>query len=110
MFLILKTGGGPPGTEYNLLKKAGSLLGYGHSGETLAKISLAIKGIPKTEEHKANISLAVKGIGKGIPKTEEHKAKISAANKSVNHFLYNKNHMESAKLIISIAKGTIVYV
>jgi group I intron endonuclease len=78
--------------------------------ETLAKISLAIKGIPKTEEHKANINLAVKGIRKEIPKTEKHKALISAANKGVNHSLFGRNHTESAKLAISIAKGTTIYV
>lgn len=55
--------------------------------ETRDKISLAKKGIPKTQEYKANMSKVKKGCkgpnkgkstwSKGIPQTEEHKAKRS---------------------------------
>lgn len=96
--------------EYNILKVAGSMLGFRHteeskakfsennkgenhpffgqihSIETLAKMSLAKKGTPKTEEHKALMSEAMKGIAK----TEEHKAKISIA-KGVRIYVYSSN-------------------
>lgn len=44
----------------------------------MAKISLVIRGIPKTKEYKAKISLGIKRVGKRIPKTEEYKTKINA--------------------------------
>jgi group I intron endonuclease len=50
--------------EYNLLKIAGSLLGFKHSDESRAKMSA-----PKSEEHKANISASHMGnsYGKNQP-------------------------------------------
>lgn len=55
--------------EYNILKTAGSSLGYKHSEESRVKISAAmtglIKGTPKSEQHKAAISAALTGNNNG---------------------------------------------
>lgn len=51
--------------EYNILKTAGSYLGYKHSGESRTKISAAMagltKGITKSEQHKAALSASKMG-------------------------------------------------
>jgi group I intron endonuclease len=81
--------------EYNILKIAGSLLGFKHSEETLANM----RKRKLSEEHKAKILASITGKNHplfntnrpevtrakisasmiGIQKTEQHKAKISAA-------------------------------
>jgi group I intron endonuclease len=58
--------------EYNILKKAGSSLGYKHSEETLSKLSASLKALGR--------------LGKNHPMygknhTEEARAKIAAGNK-----------------------------
>lgn len=58
--------------EYNILSKAGSSLGYLHSEETKAKMSLAW-----TEYRKTKIS----ALKKGVKISEDIKAKISMAKK-----------------------------
>lgn len=75
---------------YNILKTAGSLLGFKHSEENIILISTKtrealsdpeirakIKGTSKSEEHRAKISEAKKGI----PHNAETKAKIGIAHK-----------------------------
>lgn len=57
--------------KYNILKVAGSLLGYKHTQESLIKISEANKGISRN---------------KGIPKSPETKALMSLANKGKSPF------------------------
>jgi len=98
--------------EFNILKIAGSSLGYKHTEESLEKLR-----IPRTEEAKLNISLALRGDKNpnfGKAKTEEHKEKLSQANKGrhkgENHPLFGKNHSDEAKIRMSIAKGTPIYV
>jgi group I intron endonuclease len=41
--------------EYNILKIAGSLLGYKHSLDTIAKLKAKFTGITRTPEHKAKL-------------------------------------------------------
>ena len=54
--------------EYNILKVAGSLLGYKHGDEAKAKISAARKtnfGYKRSEETKAKISVSMMGNSNG---------------------------------------------
>lgn len=65
--------------EYNILKIAGSSLGYKHTEETLAKLRK-----PKSDEHKKKLSEACKGRTssfKGKTHTEENKKKHSEVMK-----------------------------
>lgn len=71
--------------EYNILKTAGSSLGYKHSEESLP---CRIGGV--------KISAAMTGLIKGIPKSEQHKAAISAALTGNN----NGNNQPNAQKII----------
>ena len=79
---------------FNILKKAGSALGFKHTEESKRKLSLARKGKPLSEEHKRKLSESHKGqvptketIAKRIESlkgkvcSEEKKRKISEANK-----------------------------
>jgi group I intron endonuclease len=59
--------------EYNILRKAGSSLGYKHTEESKAKISAKKLGRKFSEEHKANL-----GANLGRKLSEDTKAKISA--------------------------------
>jgi group I intron endonuclease len=61
---------------YNILKKAGSPLGFKHSESTLTNFSKARKGLTKSEDHKA----ALKEARKGIIYFETHKKNMSLAN------------------------------
>jgi len=86
--------------EYNILKIAGSLLGFRHSEETKAKMSTdrqddkhPLFGKSHSENTKAKISKALSGkahfnFGKSL--SEETKNKISAANKGENHHMFGK--------------------
>jgi group I intron endonuclease len=68
--------------EYNLLKKAGSILGFKHSLLSKKKMSVSAQGRKHTEETKKLISLATKGINNpnfGKTHSEETKALISLA-------------------------------
>lgn len=71
--------------EYNILKIAGSPLGYKHTEEAKKKISEAGKIKIFTQEHRDNLSKASKGKPnlklKGTTRTEEVKNKIGKANK-----------------------------
>jgi group I intron endonuclease len=67
--------------EYNILKKAGSLLGYKHTEETIAKICEAMTG-------------------------ENHPLFGKTGENSPN---FGKNHSSETKLKMSLAKGTVIY-
>lgn len=58
--------------EYNILKRAGSGIGYEHTKEAKKKISQASKGKKLTPEHCAKISAAKKGA----KLTESHKENL----------------------------------
>jgi group I intron endonuclease len=64
--------------EYNILKIAGSTLGFNHSIETKLKISNSTIGIKKSKEHCENI----KNSQKGKTLTDEHKQKLSESAKN----------------------------
>jgi group I intron endonuclease len=84
--------------EYNILKVAGSSLGYTHSVESLAKLSEINKGKSLSAETKAKISIAQSGkslfaetkaklseINKGKSLSAETKAKLSEIKKGKAH-------------------------
>jgi group I intron endonuclease len=87
--------------EYNILKIAGSSLGFKHSEESIAKMRESGKGkllgIPKTEEHKARISETLKGK----THSAEIIAKMSEARKGDKHPLFGKFHSAETKAKIS---------
>ncbi len=56
--------------------------------ETRAKLSLALKGKPFSDEHRAKLSTAMKGKNKGKTLSDEHKAKMSASHKG-SHWWHN---------------------
>jgi group I intron endonuclease len=67
--------------DYNILKKAGSSLGYKHSEENLALFKM-----PKTDKHKENITKAKIGTFH----TEETKLTMSIARKEKLNPFYGK--------------------
>lgn len=102
--------------EYNILKVAGSLLGFQHSESTREKLAIFYTGRKISEQVRAKMSDAQKGrvhtlearakmrISKlGCKLSEEHKASISAA-------ALGKTHDESTKLKISSTNGTAIIV
>ena len=62
----------------NMTRGGGGSRGYKASSEARAKISVALKGKPKSPEHKSSISIALKGR----PKSLEHVAKVAVAKKA----------------------------
>jgi group I intron endonuclease len=102
--------------EYNILKVAGSLLGFKHSEMTREILANLYTGRAISEQVRAKMSDSQKGrvhtlearakmrISKlGCKLSEEHKANISAA-------ALGKNLDESTKLKISGSKGTAIIV
>ncbi len=78
--------------EYNILKIAGSLLGFKHSDESRAKMSA-----PKSEEHKANISASKMGNSYG--KNQPNALKIQVTDLELNtKTTYNSTH-EAARAL-----------
>jgi group I intron endonuclease len=111
--------------KYNILKVAGSLLGYKHTQETLAKLSEANKGISRnkgqnnpmfgkstSDETKAKMSKAQKGIyrNKAIPKSPEPKAKMSLANKGKSPANKGLSPSAETRTKLSATKGTAIFV
>lgn len=105
---------------YNILKTAGSLLGFNHTAETIVKLSFANKGKILTAETKARMSLAKSGktlttetkakissIHMGKTFSAETKRKMSAAKLSVKHPFFGKTH--SAETKIKMSKKVFVY-
>jgi group I intron endonuclease len=111
--------------KYNILKVAGSLLGYKHTQESLIKISEANKGISRnkginhsnfgkntSDETRAKMSLANKGISrnKGIPKSPETKALMSLANKGKSPANKGLSPSTVTRIKLSASKGTAIFV
>ena len=115
---------------YNILKTAGSTLGFKHSKESLTKMIEAKTGSTHTEETKAKMSLTRKGSNnpfygkthlkeslvkismarRGIIHTEEAKFKISLSKIGEKHPMYGKNHTSDTLAKISLAKSKKVYI
>lgn len=85
--------------EYNILKVAGSSLGYVHTEESKVKIG---------ETHKGKTGINSPNFGKII--SAETKVLMSLALSGKNHPMYNKNHSEESKNKISISNGTSIFV
>jgi len=62
---------------YNLTDGGEGILGYSHGEETKEKVSIALRGKPKSEEHRKKLSEA----NKGKPKSEEQKKKQSESTR-----------------------------
>lgn len=82
---------------YNILKIAGSSIGYKHSEEFKRKRSEAYKGRKITEEQKIKTSLALKGK----KKSESHANNIALA-KLGNKYNLGNQHTEEAKKKMSV--------
>lgn len=79
--------------RYNILQKAGSLLGYKHTLEALGKISEALKGKTHSVETLEKMSEAKTGKNNpmfGRTHSAETIAKISEANSGENNPMYGK--------------------
>lgn len=81
--------------EYNILKIAGSLIGFKHSEETKNKY---YRGKKQSEEARLKKSLALKGK----PKSAEHKAKIAASSRNLKLW----PHVDGAKCQCRECKDT----
>lgn len=106
--------------EFNILKVAGSSLGFIHKKESKTKMSFAQKSIdrsgdnnprgmldnPHSEKTKALISLRMSGR----VVSKETKALISLTNSDNNHPMFGKTHTIEAKEKISATQGTAIYV
>lgn len=99
--------------RYNILSTAGSSLGFKHSIETKAAMSLAKKGVAFSEEHKARLRQANLGdhnANFGKSHSAETKAAISEAMSGENHPMFDKFHSAETRTKIGIANGTTIYV
>jgi len=115
--------------DYNVLKTAGSTLGFKHREESLLKISKAKTGSIHTEETKTKMSINKAGsrnpfygkthslesriklsiARKGVTHTEESKAKIRLTKIGENHPMFGKNHTIETREKISQTKSIKVY-
>lgn len=95
--------------EYNILKIAGSSLGYKHRAEDILKMSLAMKGRPSSmkdkthcEEAKAKMSIAKKGHKYGVNRyyTKETRLKMGIA-KTGNKYCLGRNQLDETKAKIA---------
>jgi hypothetical protein len=73
-----------------MLPKAGSLLGYKHSEESLAKISKAMSERTLSEEHKAKLSLSLLGQ----PRPSKVKENISIAKGGGIIYVYDSQSIQ----------------
>jgi len=116
--------------EFNILKLAGNSLGYKHTEETIALMSLAksgenhpLFGKSHTAETIAKIQAANSGENHpnyGKNRSAETRTKISEAlsgennpmygRTSVNHPMYGKSHSVETLAKMSAAKGGTIYV
>ena len=106
--------------KFNILKKAGSSLGFTHTEDSKAKMSFAQKSInrsgennprgmlnkPHSEKTKALISSRMSGRIVSL----ETKALISLTNSGKNHPMSGKTHTTEAKEKISATQGTAIFV
>jgi len=103
---------------YNILQVAGSSLGYKHTEDSIAKFSGPNHPMfGKTGEqnpffgkaHSPETLAKISEAHKGIPKSEEHKAKLSEANKGEQNPFFGKTHLPVTKAKLSKAnKGKIL--
>lgn len=85
--------------EYNILKIAGSSLGYKHTEESLAKMSEASKGKIFSSETIAKLSKVKSGENNPM-----------YGKLGENHPMHGKTHSTKTKAKMSLARGTTVYV
>ena len=83
--------------EYNILKKAGSSLGYKHTEETILKMGLALKGekhpmFGKLHSEESIAQMSRVKMGKNL--SEETRIKLSEAFKGEKNPMYGKKHSE----------------
>ena len=83
--------------EYNILKKAGSSLGYKHTEETILKMGLALKGekhpmFGKLHSEESIAQMSRVKLGKNL--SEETRIKLSEAFKGEKNPMYGKKHSE----------------
>jgi group I intron endonuclease len=99
--------------EFNILKVAGSLLGYKHNSEILVKMSETRKGRCHSAETKQKMSEARSGENHplfGKSHTVETRALMSSAKAGDNHPMFGKAHSAEAKARMSSTKGTAINV
>lgn len=86
--------------EYNILKIAGSSLGYTHTDEAKAKISVANKGLNKGKDRSpetiAKFISSLDGVWamEGKKHSEETRKKMSIAKQGEKHPIFNKTRVE----------------
>jgi len=86
--------------EYNFLKTAGSLLGYKHTKETLAKLSAANVGefnpnFGKTHSEEARAKISAANLNK--INTNEIRKKMAAAKQGEKNPMSGKTHSEESR-------------
>ena len=104
--------------QYGLRGEESVNYGRKHTQESRKKMSLALKGKPKSEEHKAKIGDIHRGKNisseqrekisqahKGVPKSEEHKRKISEASMGNQRWLGRKHSEETRRKMSEAAKN-----
>jgi len=98
--------------EYNILKVAGSSLGYKHTEETKAKISKIHLGKIVSTETLTKMSLALSGKNNpmfGKIHSEETIALMSEALSGVNNPMFGRTHSAETLVKMSAAQGTLIY-
>jgi group I intron endonuclease len=88
--------------EYNILKTAGSLLGFSHSIETLIKFKNAKENENNPmfgKYHSKETKIKMSDIKKGKFQSKETKLKISLTN-SKKVFIYNNDSLSNKKILI----------
>jgi group I intron endonuclease len=90
--------------EYNILKTAGSLLGFNHSDDSLVKFKKAKEGENNPmfgKFHSKETKLKMSEIKKGKPITEQAKLKMSLAN-SKKVFIFTSDSLSNEKTLFKI--------
>lgn len=98
---------------YNILQVAGSLLGYKHTKESLAKMSLSCDNHPRgmlNKTHSAETKALMSETHKSENLSKETLAKLILTKVGKNNPMYNKSHTAETKAKMSATKGTAIYV
>lgn len=98
------------GADFNVLKLARSPRGVIRSQQTCARIAQALRGKPKSAEHRAKLSIANMGkvqsvemrarksaTMKGRPHSPDHRAKLTAANKARTGYRHSPETIEKIR-------------
>lgn len=104
--------------EYNILKIAGSSLGFIHSENSKVLMSEAHKGKFLSADTKALISVAIISLNRtgenhpffGKTHSAETKALMSLTRSGENSAMYGRNHSAESKIKMSAAQGSTVFV